>query len=346
MSDPQFFMRLAKSSGIFSNKGQIDYREIAQGIHRMFSPMPIDEVVEKLVVQFIPIVASQLVHSESFQQNPTATAYQTISEMIQVPVAMYAWARDSFPHFSLTSDFFHAVSNTDFGDFTDEPLYMPFDSFSLSFPPTEAFGGASRAYVFKTPRPYAQGTMESPGLGVLWPMYRASLFVPSDKGNPNIWTQWKVGKTRREMIAEIRQSEAFDYTAGTEPLDEQEVKMMGRLRLLLANVMSFVESCGPLPTTPRRRGDEAKPVELVHKQNKNFEVGRTIKLDPRIRDAISRSGVSPETWKVEQRFIVRGHWRSQPCGRGKMDRKRIWIEPHWKGPENAKNALERKYEVG
>jgi hypothetical protein len=34
-------------------------------------------------------------------------------------------------------------------------------------------------------------------------------------------------------------------------------------------------------------------------------------------------------------WIVRGHWRNQPCGPNHSERKRIWIQPHWKGPEDA-----------
>jgi len=33
------------------------------------------------------------------------------------------------------------------------------------------------------------------------------------------------------------------------------------------------------------------------------------------------------------RFIVRGHWRNQPCGPGLSERKLLWIKPYYKGPE-------------
>lgn len=34
-------------------------------------------------------------------------------------------------------------------------------------------------------------------------------------------------------------------------------------------------------------------------------------------------------------WIVRGHWRNQVHGPGRTGRKRIWIQPYWKGPEHA-----------
>lgn len=38
---------------------------------------------------------------------------------------------------------------------------------------------------------------------------------------------------------------------------------------------------------------------------------------------------------ITVRTLVSGHWRNQVCGVGGLDRKTIWIEPHWRGPEAA-----------
>lgn len=38
---------------------------------------------------------------------------------------------------------------------------------------------------------------------------------------------------------------------------------------------------------------------------------------------------------LTSQFLVRGHWRHQPCGSGQIDRRLQWIEPFWKGPEAA-----------
>lgn len=41
------------------------------------------------------------------------------------------------------------------------------------------------------------------------------------------------------------------------------------------------------------------------------------------------------SWKMKVRTLVGGHWRNQACGVGHLDRKHIWIQPHWRGPEAA-----------
>lgn len=61
-----------------------------------------------------------------------------------------------------------------------------------------------------------------------------------------------------------------------------------------------------------------------------------------LRDATPKTGSAG--WKVRQRFIVRGHWRNQPCGLGGSERKLTWIEPHWKGPKDGPE-LPREYQV-
>lgn len=43
---------------------------------------------------------------------------------------------------------------------------------------------------------------------------------------------------------------------------------------------------------------------------------------------------APKRTYVHQ-WIVDGHWRYQACGPGRATHKRIWIEPHYKGPEDA-----------
>lgn len=36
----------------------------------------------------------------------------------------------------------------------------------------------------------------------------------------------------------------------------------------------------------------------------------------------------------DHRWVVRGHWRNQPCGKGRSQRRRIWIQEHVAGPED------------
>ena len=81
-----------------------------------------------------------------------------------------------------------------------------------------------------------------------------------------------------------------------------------------------------------------------------FTVGRSVKVSRELRD-LAASGIGGATWILQNRYCVRGHFRWQPVGRelapgveGPVNRKKIWIQPHWKGPEGAE-AWRHVYEV-
>jgi hypothetical protein len=48
--------------------------------------------------------------------------------------------------------------------------------------------------------------------------------------------------------------------------------------------------------------------------------------------------------KLLVRFRVRGHFRNQACGEGRLERRLTWIAPHWKGPTYAE-MVEKGYLV-
>lgn len=326
------------------------------------------------------------------------------AEVLPLYLGLYEWAAGGFPHFTLCPDFFHAVAVTDFGDPTPEPLYMPFNSFTLSFPKTADLGMASRAFVYRIPS-ITPGGPEDFSYGQCkldWRIYRATLMT-----EPTIITQWPIGMTRAELldtdalaktlsehmiaVVNIRLREGSDSAVmrTTMEIDEilrpfgqkQKQKILGeilnesnyetpsldssggkragawddiddaskgqtsRLRLLLANVMSYIESAGPLPAVARKNGAEAAAVERIHKVQPNFEVGRVVKLDGNTRRALTLGAGDVAKWRLMQKFMVRGHWRNQVHGVGRALRRRQWIAPFYKGPDNVAEALSRTYEV-
>lgn len=69
-----------------------------------------------------------------------------------------------------------------------------------------------------------------------------------------------------------------------------------------------------------------------------YELGADVPLNRDLRDA-ARAACSGErgakSWAIAQRFIVRGHWKMQPHGPGRSERKMIFVEPYWKGAADA-----------
>jgi hypothetical protein len=84
---------------------------------------------------------------------------------------------------------------------------------------------------------------------------------------------------------------------------------------------------GPVPIKRDARGE---PVTTT------FALRRDVTIDCRdaVRDYCRGTGT-----KLAMRSVVRGHWKYQPHGAGRADRKFIHIEPYWRGPDDAPIAL-------
>lgn len=68
-------------------------------------------------------------------------------------------------------------------------------------------------------------------------------------------------------------------------------------------------------------------------------LGREVKIAPELRRLAGEVALGRERggpgWKLRMRYCVRGHWKMQPHGEGRRERKRIFVQPYWKGPEGA-----------
>lgn len=74
-----------------------------------------------------------------------------------------------------------------------------------------------------------------------------------------------------------------------------------------------------------------------------WDVGRTIKIEPALVRA-ARLGVHEVAFRLKHRHIVRGHYRNQAHGIRRSERKRIWVAPFWRGPEDGA-ALVHTYKL-
>ena len=77
----------------------------------------------------------------------------------------------------------------------------------------------------------------------------------------------------------------------------------------------------------------------LYPTNQEYVVGKPVQIDlsGRVCDYISHGGKTGS--KLQIQGVVRGHWKNQPCGVGRSDRKFIHIEPYWRGPEDAPIAV-------
>lgn len=84
-------------------------------------------------------------------------------------------------------------------------------------------------------------------------------------------------------------------------------------------------------------GEQARPKQ-THRARKLGIRTRVTVVDLRRIEGVNR-GAGESTVEWHSRWVVRGHWRWQACGVGRSERRRIWIAPFIKGPEDAPLAV-------
>jgi hypothetical protein len=90
----------------------------------------------------------------------------------------------------------------------------------------------------------------------------------------------------------------------------------------------------------RTDGEKAKyaspmkgpPATIGKPKYRDFMVGRDVVVSDDVRAGL-KDFIAGKTIKFGCQWVVRGHWRSQPCGPGKLSRRATWIQPYWKGSD-------------
>lgn len=113
------------------------------------------------------------------------------------------------------------------------------------------------------------------------------------------------------------------------PDEQRTMILLSRLVLNTCLSMSDPRNMRPLGkhgTGAKSHRDGGAPADRV------FEVGAPVTVDCReaVADYLSGKRRGPLTVQ----FLVRGHWTHQPFGERHSQRKLLWIEPYWKGPED------------
>lgn len=103
--------------------------------------------------------------------------------------------------------------------------------------------------------------------------------------------------------------------------------MVNACCMMTENSGEAAESRVPHPYSQRRQGPPDR---------RCYRFTRAVVHDVRkaVRDHSLHGGKSPTV-----QCVVTGHWKMQAHGPGRTERKRIFIEPYWRGPEDAPIAL-------
>lgn len=147
--------------------------------------------------------------------------------------------------------------------------------------------------------------------------------------------------TAEKMIVDLHGMEGDSVLPVTTKDDEV---LDAALRLIL-NLCLYI-GAGIEKLVPFKEKAFTKRQKRLAKQRTLYQLGTRVTLDSSMAKSaydFAHKGVSPQ-WKISTRFTVRGHWKMQAYGPGRKERRRIFVEPYWKGPTMAEE-VRRVYEV-
>jgi len=104
---------------------------------------------------------------------------------------------------------------------------------------------------------------------------------------------------------------------------------------LLLRILTLTdpERIRPKGSSHKRYEARQGRVSSAAPEQRVFIIGKPIELDCRemLRDFLE--GRSRKSTALTTQFLVRGYWRQQPYGPKNSLRRRQWIQPFWRGPE-------------
>lgn len=149
-------------------------------------------------------------------------------------------------------------------------------------------------------------------------------------------------RSRSRNLCEIY-SEADDPVPWVtmENKDDQSLMLAGRVVVSTICALTNPETVVHSNSEVHRRWNQHPSRRLCDEpEARIFQITAPVNLDlvDFVRDyQLDTKG--GKTWKLTTQRMVCGHHKMQPFGKGHSQRKKIWIQPYWKGPSDAPIAV-------
>ncbi len=123
------------------------------------------------------------------------------------------------------------------------------------------------------------------------------------------------------------------------PIDDQEERVAALLGRLIINICLAMSNPNNVrsPKARNKTSTSSKRREIEAPEVRTFQLGTPITLDCReaIRDYVLHGTKKHNGSTPSVQVLVRGHWKRQVHGVGRAERRTIWVQPYWRGPEDA-----------
>ena len=257
------------------------------------------------------------------------------------------WAANGFPIFAPTESLSAALVLTDPGAVTAEAFRLPFDSFCIELPwPRSPFaiddaeGNPVKIRWINVSRVEA-GEKDPVG----WRISSSTMLVIRLMAETGLSCYETIPAPSTGPLTPWLAKDYGDREEAPDDLPKEALTLARRDRLAVRGARAFVTNLclyvASLPATgtpPRTSSGRNRKADASIATPTRWVLGREIKLGAELREAarsFAERGERKRPWKLEARFVVRGHWRNQACGPKHSEHRPRWIEPYWKGPVTA-----------
>lgn len=123
--------------------------------------------------------------------------------------------------------------------------------------------------------------------------------------------------------------------------DEEYIDREKAFINLIINIIVYINS---RPDQVINRSNRSGKSHRKRIYQNEYNVGGKIKIDPNLPQVIYVGEARKKYAKSIFQWMVRGHWRNQPYGHERQERKLIWIEPYIKG-NTIGDVIHKDYKV-
>lgn len=246
------------------------------------------------------------------------------------------WANYGFPQICMGHKFCAALLMTGMGESALDVVRPPWPNFVIEVPNELLSVRDTEANVDRPIRRILVGCSKDEGEPLLW-SFLAVTDTPLNL--------WRFGVETKELLpAEVEGDEAYasfdrQLTGSQDMLDTDRrvLQLIGRLIINVCLAMSdpsSLKEVGPGHKRYAASGSNRKEPEPIVR---TFQVGKPVKID--LRETIATFIKQGARKMPSTQVLVRGFWRMQPHGPKSSLRRPQFIEPFWRGAEDAPIAI-------
>lgn len=131
----------------------------------------------------------------------------------------------------------------------------------------------------------------------------------------------------RQVLEELYEDLPIDaITPGGIALEALEDRALRVGKRVALNTMLAIQQYTARPTSGKAR--RARKFQTV-KNLEEYTIGAPVTCN--VLSSVHEYLSGEQSHQCKVRWCVRGHWRNQACGVGRLERKRLWVAPHYKG---------------